>query len=192
MVPNSSRWTRWNEFLCLKSKYKIIFNAQKLFHHLTHGLYLKDGFHGDCSKTFPVGDIDEEAKKLIQVTEECLQIGIDVCKPGALYHEIGFQIEAHAERNGFSIIPIFAGHGIGSYFHGPPDIYHVGNTYPGTMNPGVTFTIEPILSEGTSEVAILEDDWTAVTVDHSRSAQVEHTVLITEDGCEILTENDWT
>jgi len=151
-----------------------------------------DGFHGDCSKTFPVGNIDEEAKKLIQVTEECLQIGIDVCKPGGLYHEIGFQIEAHAERNGFSIIPIFAGHGIGSYFHGPPDIYHVGNTYPGKMNPGVTFTIEPILSEGTSEVAILEDDWTAVTVDHSRSAQVEHTVLITEDGCEILTENDWT
>ncbi len=83
---------------------------------------------------------------------------------------------------------MFAGHGIGSYFHGPPDIFHVGNSYPGVMVPGVTFTIEPILSEGTAQIGILEDDgWTALSMDNSRSAQAEHTVLITKTGCEILT-----
>ena len=147
-----------------------------------------DGFHGDCSKTYAVGSIDEKAQKLIDVTEECLNIGIETCKPGRLYSEIGFRIEAHAHKHGLHVIPVFAGHGIGTYFHGPPDIYHVGNSYPGVMEPGVTFTIEPLLSEGTSQVAILEDDWTAVTIDHSRAAQAEHTVLITDTGCEILTQ----
>jgi len=146
-----------------------------------------DGFHGDCSKTFPVGEIDENAQKLIRVTEECLEIGIKNCKPNRLYHDIGFQIEAHAQKHGFSVIPIFTGHGIGSYFHGPPDIFHVGNTYPGVMEPGVTFTVEPLLSEGEPRVGIYEDDWTAVTMDNSRAAQAEHTILITESGCEILT-----
>ena len=148
---------------------------------------LQDGFHGDCSKTFPVGDIDESAKKLIKITEECLHIGIQACHPGRLYQDIGYRIHAHAKKNGYQIIPIFTGHGIGSYFHGPPDIYHVENSYPGKMEPGVTFTIEPILSEGTDNVVILDDDWTAITTDHSRTAQVEHTVLITDSGCEILT-----
>ena len=147
-----------------------------------------DGVHGDCSKTFAVGEIDDKAAKLIKTTEECLQIGIETCKPGALYHNIGSQIEAHAVKNGFNIIPMFAGHGIGSYFHGPPDIFHCGNSYPGHMEAGVTFTIEPLLSEGTGQVAILEDDWTAVTLDHSRTAQVEHTILITDTGYEILTK----
>ena len=84
-------------------------------------------------------------------------------------------------------MPQFTGHGIGHYFHGPPDIYHVPNTYPGKMLPGMTFTIEPILSEGSDEMVILEDGWTALTCDNSRAAQCEHTVLITDEGVEILT-----
>ena len=107
--------------------------------------------------------------------------------PGQCYSAIGARIEAHANRSGFKIIPMFAGHGIGSYFHGPPDIYHIRNNFRRNMEPGVTFTIEPILSEGSDEVFILDDDWTAITADNSRTAQAEHTILITDTGCDILT-----
>ena len=106
---------------------------------------------------------------------------------GQCYSAIGARIEAHAKQSGFKIIPMFAGHGIGTYFHGPPDIYHIRNSYIRNMEPGITFTIEPILSEGSDEVFILDDNWTAITADNSRAAQAEHTVLITDTGCEILT-----
>ena len=95
---------------------------------------------------------------------------------------------SHARRSGFNIVGAFTGHGIGSYFHGSPDIYHIPNNYPGKMLPGMTFTIEPALSEGTDHIVILEDGWTAVTCDNSRAAQCEHTVLITNTGLEILTK----
>lgn len=147
-----------------------------------------DGVHGDCSRTFLVGDVDNDGKRLVMVTEECLEIGIQLCKPHTKFGEIGEAIYEHAQRSGFEVVGQFTGHGIGSYFHGPPDIYHVPNTYPGEMLPGMTFTIEPAVSEGTDEIVILEDGWTAVTCDNSRAAQCEHTVLITETGVEILTK----
>lgn len=147
-----------------------------------------DGVHGDCSKTFLVGDVDDDGKRLVMVTEQCLEIGIQLCKPHTKFADIGEAIYEIAQASGFEVVGQFTGHGIGSYFHGPPDIYHVPNTYPGKMLPGMTFTIEPALSEGTDEIVILEDGWTAVTCDNSRAAQCEHTVLITETGVEILTK----
>jgi len=147
-----------------------------------------DGVHGDCSKTFLVGEVDEDGKRLVSITEECLKIGVEICKPGTKFSDIGQAIYNHAQKYNYEIVPQFTGHGIGYYFHGPPDVYHVPNTYPGKMKPGMTFTIEPILTEGTDEMVILEDGWTALTCDNSRAAQCEHTVLITEEGVEVLTE----
>ncbi|XP_008545943.1 uncharacterized protein LOC103570115 [Microplitis demolitor] len=146
-----------------------------------------DGYHGDCSTMFAVGNIDSHAKKLIETTKNCLDAAISICKPNEDFKTIGYTIEKLANENGYSVIPAFCGHGIGSYFHGPPDIYHFENHHPGKMMPGMTFTIEPLLSQGGQQIAILEDSWTAVTGDFSRTAQFEHTVLITDDGCEILT-----
>ena len=147
-----------------------------------------DGVHGDCSKTFLVGDVDDAGKRLVAITEECLQIGIQLCKPGSAFSDIGDAVYTHASKAGFNVVGAFTGHGIGTYFHGPPDIYHIPNNYPGKMMPGMTFTVEPAISEGSDRIIILEDGWTAVTTDNSRCAQCEHTVLITEDGVEILTK----
>lgn len=148
-----------------------------------------DGVHGDCSETYLVGDVDDKAQQLIEITKECLAIGLDQCSPGKPFAGIGEAIENHASNNGFSVVPMFIGHGIGSYFHGPPDIYHAKNGYPGCMEAGMTFTVEPIISEGNgAEIFLWDDGWTALTSDYSRSAQFEHTILITQDGIEILTE----
>ncbi|CAH0550045.1 unnamed protein product, partial [Brassicogethes aeneus] len=149
-----------------------------------------DGHHGDCSKSFLVGDVDDVGKNLVEATEICLHEGIEICKPGAYFRQIGAQIQQRASQLGFNVIPAFIGHGIGRYFHGPPDIYHMRNNYPGRMEPGMTFTIEPILTQGGHMIEILEDDWTAVTVDDARTAQFEHTVLILDSGVKILTLPD--
>jgi len=147
----------------------------------------KDGFHGDCSKTFLVGDVDEQGVELVNVAEQALYKGIEQCSPGNTFAGIGEVIENFLSTTQFKVIPAFTGHGIGTYFHGPPDIYHCRNTYPGVMKPGMIFTVEPAISEGTGRIYILDDQWTAITRDGSRSAQFEHTVLITETGVEILT-----
>ncbi|KAF5307470.1 hypothetical protein FQR65_LT06825 [Abscondita terminalis] len=149
-----------------------------------------NGYHGDCSKTFLIGDVDQFGRDLVKATETCLHEGIKICKPGEKFSMIGTTIQQKAKLLNFSVVPAFIGHGIGSYFHGPPDIYHFRNRYPGTMEAGMAFTIEPVLSQGSDEIIILEDNWTAVTVDNSRTAQFEHTVLITPDGYEILTLPD--
>jgi len=149
-----------------------------------------DGFHGDCSDTFKVGKVDKHADNLVKITKECLNEGISACGPGKWLRGIGHAIQKHAKKNYCSTVPLFLGHGIGDFFHGPPDIYHCLNNYPGKMKPGMIFTVEPVISEGDRRVRILEDGWTAVTVDHSRTAQMEHTVLITENGVEILTSSD--
>lgn len=146
-----------------------------------------NGYHGDCSQMFEVGECEKEAKQLINITELCLQTAIDICKPNENFSSIGHIIEETANKHGYSIVPAFAGHGVGTYFHGPPDILHFENEYPGKMLPGMTFTIEPVLSQGTKEIEILEDGWTAVTTDNSRTAQAEHTILITDTGCDVLT-----
>ncbi|CAB3256475.1 unnamed protein product [Arctia plantaginis] len=149
-----------------------------------------DGFHGDCSKTFLVGDVDDRGVELVKVSEECLNIGIQACGPGVPFSHIGYKIQQHAKRRNLTVIPSVLGHGIGEYFHGLPDIYHTTNTFPGVMNPGMTFTIEPAISHGSPDTVMHEDGWTLLTEDGSRSAQMEHTVLITEHGAEILTQSN--
>jgi len=147
-----------------------------------------NGFHGDLCATYGVGKIDSGADILLQVTQECRDLAISQCGPGVHFANIGNVIQEHAEEYGLEVVPYFCGHGIGSYFHGAPQVLHYGNDGPEIMLPGMTFTIEPILSEGDWEVKSWPDGWTYTTSDHSRTAQWEHTVLITEHGCEVLTE----
>ncbi|XP_011642646.1 methionine aminopeptidase 1D, mitochondrial [Pogonomyrmex barbatus] len=146
-----------------------------------------NGYHGDCSTMFQVGEVDSEAKRLIAITELCLKSAIEICKPNEPFCNIGNVIEETANKHNLNVIPGLLGHGIGTYFHGAPDIFHFANNFPERMKSGMTFTIEPALSQGTMQIEILEDGWTACTIDNSRTAQVEHTVLITDTGCEVLT-----
>ncbi|KAH8378261.1 hypothetical protein KR093_010453, partial [Drosophila rubida] len=147
----------------------------------------QNGFHGDCSETFLVGNVDKRGRFLVDATRECLMKCIALCGPGVPFNEIGKCIQKFCDEHKLESVGSFIGHGIGSYFHGPPEIYHYANDVPGEMQPGITFTIEPILSLGHGDVGLLEDGWTAVTLDDSRSAQFEHTVLITETGVDVLT-----
>jgi methionyl aminopeptidase len=147
-----------------------------------------DGYYGDSSRMFLIGEVSEEARKLVEVTRECLYLGIDQVKPGATLGDIGHAIQSHAEAHGYSVVRAFVGHGTGVNFHEPPDVYHYGE--PGTglaLRKDMTFTIEPMINQGGFGVKILEDGWTAITEDHSLSAQWEHTLLVTDDGVEILT-----
>lgn len=148
-----------------------------------------NGFHGDCSETFLVGDVDEKGRKLVRVTHECLEKAIEICKPGLPVKKIGGVIEEHARRHGFSVVRNFCGHGVNSVFHTTPNVMHYKNNEPaGILKPGVTFTIEPMINEGTHRNVTWPDDWTATTLDGRRSAQFEHTLLITETGVERLTQ----
>ncbi|MDZ8187642.1 MAG: type I methionyl aminopeptidase [Nostoc sp. ChiSLP02] len=156
-----------------------------------------EGYHGDTSKTFFVGTPSPKAKKLVEVTEECLRLGIAEVKPGARIGDIGAAIQEYAEAQGFSVVRDFVGHGISNIFHTAPDIPHYGTRGKGKrLRPGMVFTIEPMINEGTYEVEVLGDKWTAVTRDRKLSAQFEHTIAVTEDGVEILTlpegENYWS
>lgn len=149
---------------------------------------IKDGYHGDTSRMFIVGDASILAKRLCGVTYECLWIGIEEVKPGVHLGDIGFAIQRHAEAHGFSVVREFCGHGIGQKFHEEPQVLHYGR--PGTgveLRPGMTFTIEPMINAGKAAISELPDHWTIVTRDRSLSAQWEHTVLVTETGYEVLT-----
>ncbi|GIY64931.1 methionine aminopeptidase 1D, mitochondrial [Caerostris darwini] len=148
------------------------------------------GFHGDCASTVCVGNMDDKAKKLVEVTALCLQEAINICHHKQHFCTIGKTISKLATNQGFSVVPAFTGHGIGSSFHCQPEILHFDNEERGQMVEGMIFTIEPVICEGTPDILILEDGWTAVTEDDSRSAQFEHTILITADGAEILTVAD--
>jgi len=134
-----------------------------------------------------VGEVDGAGLALVAAARAALQAGLDQCGPGRPYSGVGAAVQRTVQAAGLAVIPAFTGHGIGSYFHGPPDIFPCRNSYPGLMQPGQTFTVEPAVSEGGAGVRVLEDGWTAVTQDNSRSAQFEHTVLITQTGVEILT-----
>ncbi|MDF1700998.1 MAG: type I methionyl aminopeptidase [Planctomycetota bacterium] len=147
-----------------------------------------DGFHGDTSRTFIVGEADPEVRRLVDDTLESMRIGIAQVKPGGHVGDIGHAIQRFAEGRGHSVVRQFAGHGIGTIFHGPPTISHVGRRGDGEMFlPGMTFTVEPMINMGDWRCQILGDHWTVVTVDQSLSAQFEHTVTVTEDGVEVLT-----
>ncbi|XP_031096642.1 methionine aminopeptidase 1B, chloroplastic [Ipomoea triloba] len=147
-----------------------------------------NGYHGDTSKTFFCGNVSESMKRLVKVTEECLYRGIDACQDGALFRKIGKKISEHAERFGYGIVDRFVGHGVGTIFHSEPLILHHRNDKSGCMVEGQTFTIEPILTLGSTECITWEDNWTTLTADGSPAAQFEHTILITKTGAEILTK----
>ncbi len=150
-----------------------------------------EGYHGDTSKTFLVGNPAPKAQKLVEVTQECLRLGIAEVKPGAKIGDIGAAIQEYAESFGFSVVRDFVGHGISNIFHTAPDVPHYGIRGRGKkLRPGMVFTIEPMINEGTHEAEMLSDGWTAVTGDRLLSAQFEHTIVVTEDGVEILTLPD--
>jgi methionyl aminopeptidase len=149
---------------------------------------IKDGWHGDTSRMYFIGEPSIQAKRLVRVSYECMHIGIELVRPGIRLGDIGHAIQQHAEQNHCSVVREYCGHGIGRQFHEDPQVLHYGR--PGTgiqLEPGMTFTIEPMINAGKKEVRLLPDNWTVVTRDHSLSAQWEHTVLVTADGHEVLT-----
>lgn len=152
---------------------------------------IKDGYHGDTSKMFFIGEATILAKRLVQVTQECLYKGIEAVKAGAHLGDIGYAIQRHAESQRFSVVREFCGHGIGRVFHDTPQVLHYGKKGSGIeLTEGMTFTIEPMINAGKRHIKILPDQWTAVTKDHKLSAQWEHTLMVTANGCEVFTWRD--
>lgn len=147
-----------------------------------------DGWHGDTSRMYSVGEVKRKAVRLMDITFECLARGISAVKPGARLGDIGAAIQEHAERNRYTVVEAFCGHGLGRVFHDAPNILHFGRNGQGEeLRPGMLFTIEPMINLGRKDVALLADGWTAVTRDRALTAQYEHSVGVTEDGCEIFT-----
>ena len=149
---------------------------------------IKDGYHGDTSKMFPVGEVSVLANRLMDITYQSLWVGIEKVKPGAKIGDIGHAIQAFVEEHNYSVVREYCGHGIGREFHEDPQILHYG--IPGTgmeLKAGMCFTIEPMVNAGKRQVKLRPDGWTVVTRDRSLSAQYEHTLLVTEDGHEVLT-----
>ncbi len=150
-----------------------------------------NGWHGDTNKTFFVGSPRKQAQKLCQATREALQRAIEVVRPGAHLGDIGATIQQYVEPRGYSVVREFCGHGIGRKFHEEPQVLHFGKFGQGlTLQKGMTFTIEPMINMGKPHLKILEDNWTAVTLDGALSAQYEHTIVVTDEGCEVLTRLD--
>jgi len=149
---------------------------------------IKDGFHGDTSKMFFAGEPTVAAARLARISHECMKIGIDLVKPGIRLGDIGHAIQRHAESQHCSIVREYCGHGIGREFHEDPQVLHYGKPDTGmTLEPGMTFTIEPMVNAGKRYTKLLPDGWTVVTKDHSLSTQWEHTILVTDSGHEVLT-----
>lgn len=156
---------------------------------------IKDGYHGDTSKMFVVGEASVQALRLIKIARESLLLGISQVSPGNYLGDIGEIIETHAHKHHISVVREYCGHGIGRVFHEEPQVLHYGKAKTGLqLEPGMIFTIEPMLNAGKRHIRLLPDKWTVVTKDHSLSAQWEHTILVTETGHEVLTkrkeEND--
>ena len=152
---------------------------------------IKNDYHGDTSKMFFVGEPSIRAKRLVQTTYECLKLGIQMVKPGVRLGDIGHAIQYHAEKNNYSVVREYCGHGIGREFHEDPQVLHYGLKDTGLIiEEGMIFTIEPMINMGKRHVKLLPDEWTVVTKDRSLSAQWEHTILVTADGHEVLTRRD--
>ena len=152
---------------------------------------IKDDYHGDTSKMFYVGEVAPYAKRLVEVTQECLYLGIRMVKPGVQLGDIGAAIQSHAHGQRYSVVREYCGHGIGRVFHEDPQVLHFGK--PGTglaLEPGMTFTIEPMINLGKRHVKLLGDGWTVISKDHKLSSQWEHTLLVSQTGYEILTLRD--
>ncbi len=149
-----------------------------------------DGWHGDTSRMFLVGDVPIKARRLVEATYQSLLLGLEQAKPGNRLGDISHAIQSYAEKQRYGVVRDFCGHGLGRVFHDAPEVVHVGR--PGTgpeLRPGMFFTVEPMINIGRPDVKVLEDGWTAVTRDRSLSAQFEHSIGITEDGCEIFTKS---
>jgi methionyl aminopeptidase len=149
-----------------------------------------DGWHGDTSRMYLVGDVPIKARRLVDVTYECLMLGIEQARPGNRLGDVANAIQQHAEAHRFGVVRDFCGHGLGRLFHDSPEVIHAGK--PGTgveLRPGMIFTIEPMINIGRPDCKVLDDGWTAVTRDRSLSAQFEHSIGITENGCEIFTKS---
>lgn len=146
-----------------------------------------DGYFSDASRMYTVGEVSEEAQKLVDCAKRCLEIGLEQISPFGLFNDIGEAIEKYANSLGYSVVRDFGGHGIGLNFHEEPHVHHHKTSHKGmVMVPGMVFTIEPMINEGTYKCEVLDDDWTAVTKDNKLSAQFEHTIVITNDGYEII------
>ena len=147
-----------------------------------------DGWHGDSSRMYLIGDVPLKARRLVEVTYECLMLGLEQARPGNMMGDVAHAIQRHAERHRYGVVRDFCGHGLGRLFHDAPEVVHVGK--PGTgpeLKPGMIFTVEPMINIGRHDVKLLDDGWTAVTRDRSLSAQFEHSIGITDTGCEIFT-----
>ncbi|MCO4754747.1 MAG: type I methionyl aminopeptidase, partial [Bacteriovoracaceae bacterium] len=172
--------TSLNEVIChgIPSEKDILKDGDLLNIDVT--TYFKK-FHGDTNRTFFIGNVSEEKKKLVRTTYECMMAGIGVCKPGARLGDVGAIIEEIAHANGYSVVHEYCGHGIGREFHEDPQVLHYGKKGTGVeLKPGMTFTIEPMINAGKATVKLLPDDWTVVTKDHKLTAQWEHTILVTD------------
>ncbi|WCD83514.1 type I methionyl aminopeptidase [Pseudomonas sp. TUM22785] len=149
---------------------------------------IKDGFYGDTSKMYCLGAISDDARRLVHTTQQCLYDAIRLVRPGVTLGDVGHAIQSRAEEAGYSVVIEYCGHGIGRQMHESPQVVHVG--HPGTglrLQPGMTFTIEPMINQGRRSVRTLADGWTVITRDGSLSAQFEHTILVTETGYRVLT-----
>ena len=179
--------TSANHIIChgIPSKNKILKEGDILNVDVT---VLKDGWHGDTSRMYLVGEVSTKAKKLVSTTYEAMIKSINILKDGVHLGDIGFTIQEYVESKGYSVVRDFCGHGTGKNFHEPPNILHYGDAKTGDrIKTGMIFTIEPMINEGESDTKVLNDGWTAVTKDKKLSAQFEHTVGITDKGCEIFT-----
>ena len=154
---------------------------------------IKDGYHGDTSRMFYVGEPSIQAKRLCEITYQSMWLGINEVRPGAHLGDIGNAIQTYAESNGYSVVREFCGHGIGLVFHEEPQILHYGQKGSGIeLKPGMIFTIEPMINAGKKDIKMLPDGWTVVTKDRSLSAQWEHTILVTDSSYEVLTVSQGT
>lgn len=150
---------------------------------------IKDGYHGDTSRMYEVGDVKPFASRLCHIARECLWVGIEQVKPGASLYDVALAIQTHAEDNNYSVVKEYCGHGIGAQFHEEPQVLHYATDELKNivLAPGMVFTIEPMINMGKADVKLLPDNWTVVTKDRKLSAQWEHTLVVTEDGYEIFT-----
>jgi methionyl aminopeptidase len=180
--------TSVNHVIChgIPSEKKVLKNGDIINIDVT---VIYDGYHGDTSKMYFVGDIAPHAKRLVEITQECLYKGIELVKPGCRLGDIGAVIQQHAEANYYSVVREYCGHGIGTVFHEEPQVLHYGRAGTGLeLKEGMTFTIEPMINAGKSQTKLKRDGWTVETKDGRLSAQWEHTLAVTADGVEVLTK----
>ncbi|PSR06458.1 MAG: type I methionyl aminopeptidase [Bacteroidetes bacterium SW_10_40_5] len=178
-----------NEVVChgIPSKKTVLQNGDILNIDITTNL---NGYYGDTSRMFTVGEPSDQARNLIDVTKKCLDLGIEQCYPNNQFGNIGYGISTYAEAHGYSVVYEFCGHGVGTAFHEEPEIAHTAAKDSGPlMKPGMVFTIEPMINQGKARVKVdKNDEWTATTIDNKLSAQFEHTILITGNGSEVTTD----